>query len=177
MIPALKRIWILGDNFVAGSYQTCFKMSMYPFFMKSCYEVKPFCSSRFNDKNENLLSRLQITVANAVNVITPLPDYMVFVLDGDIIQYLNFRAMGVSVLLGTMLEWIFNQVHSLVLERKKLLPKFVKTENSPFIYWVELPKHMNFDAEENVTRGKFNLCMESIAKKFSTMRVVKLKEI
>ena len=107
---------------MAGSYRTFFKKDISrDFFMKEHFEVWPFCSSRFNDNNDNLISRLQITVADAINKKVKLPDFMIFVLDNDLIEFLAFKKAGVSVLLGTWLEWLFNQVHEMVLTRKDAL--------------------------------------------------------
>ena len=56
--------------------------------------MTPFCSSRFSDSNTNLLSQLQITLVDAINMKVHLLDYIVIILDNDMIDYLKFKGQG-----------------------------------------------------------------------------------
>ena len=155
----------------------CFKLNTsYAFYMKKAFEVEPFCCNRFNGSNSNLISRLQITMADAINSKVTLPQYILILLDNDIIDFLDFRGVGISSLIGQWIEWFLTQVHEMIIKRKERLPPKAKADDYPFVYIVELPRHGNFNTEENVARGKFKNCLQSVVKIFSEMRVVKLKE-
>ena len=175
-MEGLHAMWLLGNNFLAGMFRTFFKKNVdYQFYMKQDFEVTPFCSSRYNDKNANMLSRLQITVTDAVNGKKPLLQFMVFILDNDLLDILDFKGIGISTLLGTWIKWLCNQVNELVLMRKDKLPLKVRCPDSPFIYWIQLPKHKCFDEKENLARNKLNICLESVVHQFTNKRVVKFK--
>ena len=169
---------MVGDNFVAGMYRTCFKKNTsYDFYMKWEFEVLLFCSSRYNDKNENMLSRLQITLADAINKKTVLPEYIVVLLDCDLIDYLDFTGVGMSSLLGNWFEWLCVQFNEMIEARQNQLHPNAKHKDAPFTYWVQAPKHRNFSMEENSVQTKMNNCLESVVKQFSSMRFIKLKQL
>ena len=58
---------LLEDNFVSESYRLNFKKAGPDYFMKKNFDISTFCSNKYNDKNTNMLSRLQNTVAAAIN--------------------------------------------------------------------------------------------------------------
>ena len=116
-IKAIDKVWVLGDNFVAKTYRKKFKKASDDFFLKKHYDVMPFCSSRFNDKNSIMLSRLQHSLATALNSKTYLPAYIVILLDDDLIDYLNYLKFKVATLLGHWVEFLakeFNEMLSTI---------------------------------------------------------------
>ena len=121
------------------------------------------------------MSRIQISLADGINKSKILPEHVLIMLDGDLIEYLDFCGIGFSVMMGTSLEWLCNEINGMILDRKKQLKPNAKCDESPCIYWVELPRHKNFEAE-NSARIKFNLCLASLVKKYSNMRIIKMKE-
>ena len=173
----IEKLWIIGDNFVATSYQNHFKKAVETdFFMKSRFEISSFCSSKFSDKNTNPLSRLQICVATAISNKTNLPHYMLLVIDDDLIKYLQFKGPRAPAMYGPWIEWLAKSINDLVQTRlSQLAPKAVVWTGLQ-IYWVALPSHRGFDAKESEARTKFSLCLESVAKLYSNMRVIKLKD-
>ena len=86
---AIEKVWILGDNFMAESYRKNFKKVNGDFFIKEHYDALPFCSSKYNDKNSNLISRLQHSLALALNSKNYLPAYIIVFLDDDLIEFLQ----------------------------------------------------------------------------------------
>ena len=173
----LNEMWLLGDNFMSTTYRVCYKKSTSEFYTKENYEITAFCSSKYADKNTNALSRLQIALANTLNKKIYLPQYVVVILDDDLIQYLKYKKFGVSTMYGTWIEWLANEFNTLVDTRRQQLPLKSKKEGrtEPQFYWMSLPAHRDFDEEETSMRTKFNLCMESVVKTFDNMRVIKPK--
>ena len=103
-------------------------------FIKNEFEIYPFCSSRFVSNNGNCLSRLQITIANGINAHVTLPEYMIFVLDDDLIQFLEYKSWGVASLYGPWLEWLLQSVQNLVDVKWKQLPNKARLPHKPQIY-------------------------------------------
>ena len=146
------------------------------FTSKMILRVWEIYNIMYNNKNENMLSCIQTVVAETINKKILLPDYAVVILDNDLLDYLDFKGMGCSVMISTWLEWLFNQLHVMFLTCKQQLKKYAKSKESPFVYWVELPKHENFHVEDNTACGKFNLYLTTLVKKFPNIRLVKMKE-
>ena len=60
--------------------------------------MEAHCSSRHSDKNVNALSRLQITMATAINKNRRLPNYIVILLENNLIVFLGYRNMKVATM-------------------------------------------------------------------------------
>ena len=56
------------------------------------------------------------------------------------------------------------------------MPSKAINEYNPLVYWIATPLHKNFCFDRNALKVKFNLCLESITKVYSKMRVAKLKD-
>ena len=98
-LKGLSKVWLLGDNFLVETYQKNFKKNnSFDFYLKSCFEVIPFCSSRFSDKNTNVISQLINSFVLAMNSKFYLPDYIIIVLDDNLIDYLQYRKFKVASL-------------------------------------------------------------------------------
>ena len=176
-IKGVESLWLVGDNFLAETYRPHFKLKNDPqFYMKEFFEVIPYCSSRHNDKNQNIVSRLQITMAKALNDNTYLPNTIVVPLDNDIIDYLQYsKDFGLSMILGEIVEWLVQSFESLLESKAQMLPRRALKDQPTSIYWVAIPSHVNFDYEQRNMRNKFNLCLESVVRQHKHMRVIKLK--
>ena len=146
-------------------------------YIKSNYEFKPFCNSRFASSTENMLTRLQNSLAMGFNHFKDgrLPQYIVVVLDDDLITYLDFKKEGATTLLGIWIQWLAQEAQKLLQDRLQQLPvKCKKTE--VFFYWVSAPLHSFFSKERNDLRTRFNLALDSVIKTQKNMRIIKLKD-
>ena len=178
-VSGLDELWFIGDNFVAATYRQHFKKTKIKSFVKENFEVFAFCSSKFADKNTNMISRMQIAFATALNKRIYLPKFVVIVLDDDLIQYLQYKNYGVSTMYGTWIEYLAKEFNSMVQDRIAQLPTKARRNPrfEPHIYWMALPAHNGFDETETLMRTKFNLCMESVVRTYANMRVIKPKVI
>ena len=175
-IKGLSRVWLLGDNFLAESYRKYFKKSNFEFYMKSEYEVIPFCSSKYSDKNVNTLSRLVNSFIHALNTKHYLPAYMVVLLDDDLIQYMGYSKFKVASLYGPWIEYLSELFTESFLNRRNDLPRKARPDDITQVYWVEPVGHANFDYIDQQLRDKFSKCLEVNAKAFDSMRVLKLRD-
>ena len=69
-----------------------------------------------------------------------------------------------ATLYGTWIEWFVNKVESSLQERHDQLPKKAVKDGAPFIYFMALPLHENFDLGNGFLCNKFNNCLESVVK-------------
>ena len=172
-------IWFIGDNFTAWTYRAHFKKSnpdSWNHYIKEHYEFAAFCNSRYASANVNLLARIQNAFAAALSSEKKgkLPNYVLLVLDDDLISFLDFEHEGVVTQLGSWIEWLTKELNDLVKQRIDQLP--IKCKKEVFFYWVQAPVHSSFSKVKNNLRVKFNLSLESVIHTVSNMRVVKLKE-
>ena len=175
-VSALDKLWIIGDNFIAETYRINFKKSTWESYMKDNFDVTAFCSSKYSDKNSNVISRMQITMSRALNDNTYLPKVILLVPESDIINSVNYEGTGISTILGELTEWIVTEVDNLIDSKLKTLSQSAKRRFEPFIYWLSPPTHYEFTSDTKNNRNKFALCLEAIVKKFHNMRVIKLKD-
>ena len=83
---------------------------------------------------------------------------MVFVLDSDLMKFINRSKFGVGIETGMQLDWLITEVHRLILCRKtQLTEKFVRV-GEPHVIWMGAPLNVNFEDNEN--RITFNTSLE-----------------
>ena len=99
-LKGTRKIWLLGNNFLAETFRKSFKKSKSEFFIKYNYEVTAHCSSKYSDKNSNSLSRITNTFIQAMNTKYYLPEYIIIFLDDDLIEFLQYKKYAVASLLG-----------------------------------------------------------------------------
>ena len=160
------KLWFIGDNFFASTYRTGFKNAswrMNPgedeediqasssgkkdpnnFFIKEQFDFKPFCNSRYESPQKNLLTRITDTFTEAVNKNGKLLKFIIFILDDDIIQFTKFDKAGVATLFGRYLQFIIDEVKAVIEERKSQLPKKAIKVGYPVVYWLAAPCHSNW---------------------------------
>ena len=158
---------------MATTFCPNFKKSKNKSFMKENLGFTGFRSSKYSDKNRNPLSRIQITTAAALNSKDTLPDYILFVIDNELPEYLEFSGCGIAAIFGSWLEWLCNQIKDLILEKHSQLP--IKAQSMPQVYWVHPPNSDHFEHDLKVVRVKFVKCLEYVIQTHEIMHIIKLK--
>ena len=135
------------------------------------------CNSKYDSSERNILLRLNYALVNAMKKEAKLPQFIVMVLDDDIINYARYdECDGMSTILGEYLDSLVQNVHDLINTRKsQQLPAKVTKLEYPMVYWIAAPHHKNFCDGE--ARTKFNLCLESVLKLYDNMRIARIKEV
>ena len=159
-LKGLSKIWLLGDNFLAETYRKNFKKASHAFFMKEHFEVTPYCSSKYSDKNSNTLSRLTNSFIQAMNTKFHLPDFIVVILDDDLIEFLQYKKYSVATLLGTWIEHLTDFMAESLQKHHQQLPSKAKLKQPTQVYWVESLSHNNFDYLDQQVRDVFTKCLE-----------------
>ena len=109
----LRRLWIIGDNFTSCTFRKNFLLHDHgknneDSYIKRSFDFEVQCNSKFNSANQNMILRLQNTMAATINKFktVPLPNYILIVLDDDLITYLDYKEEGVIDLLAKWIQWV-----------------------------------------------------------------------
>ena len=165
----LDQVWFVGDNFAARTYRQHFLLrkdhvhNKVP-YVKSHFDLQMFCNNRYNSAQENMLIRIQNTVASALNGNVRFPKFLLIILDDDLITFLNYKGTAVAEFLSKWADWLMKAITSLIEIRHKQLPvKSVRAYES-CIYLCAVPTHKNFSIDRNLLRRKWNTCLELLCK-------------
>ena len=160
---------------MAETYRLSFRKARFESFMKQSFEISNFSNSRRNSHTRIVPTRILNTFISAINNVGVLPRFIIFVLDTEIMKFLDYSGYGVSTLYGNLLESLIKKVNDAVTKTKNLLPSKAVKDAYPQIYWTHAVSHVQFGPEENELRRKYNLCLVSIVKLYPNMRVIKLR--
>ena len=160
---------------MAETYRRSFKKIEGERFTKENFDIQPFCSSKHNDANTNMLSRLISSLAHGLNERFKLPKFIVIVMDDDLLRYLQYAAVGATGMLGEWIEWLTSQTVELCRLRTVSLPRKAVKIGYPQIYWATPPHHKNF--LDNFGRTKITNAIESVCRTFDNVRMIRMKEI
>ena len=117
-----------------------------------------------------MLSRLQNMLAQAINKSERLPEYILVILDDDLISYLDYKGLGFASMIGPWYEWLAQTYLQMITMRTNLSPKKALVPDGMQIYWASVARSSYFEEEDDNSRMKFNNCMESVVKFFDNMR-------
>ena len=179
MVKAYDTIWIIGDNFILRSATQHFLDSAIEKirlgYIRENFEVKMYVSNQYNSMNTSILSRLVNCLVKAISENYLLPRIILFVIDNDILESVHFNKYGTSVLLGILMEWLFNQMYRAIKAYKEFLPKKALRQEYPQLIWIEPPLHKNF--ADNDRRKKFASALNITAKLYEECTVLQLRKI
>ena len=167
---ACDTIWIIGDSFVATTYEkaTCMPMVHQKYYIKDVYDTLAFFNTSQFDVN--LLSRLRNILTTALNQNDKFPRLIIITLDNDLLRYINHRKFSILLETSSLLEWLVAEFHDLVDKYKNHLPSKCLSTNFPHFLWFGIPTHESFI--DNDLRIKFNHGLECIIPKFKNMSLL-----
>ena len=180
--PELQDIWVVGDRFTSQSAEHYFKEACNTklkgknktgMHCGDNFEIKIFTNNEFTGHIRNLVGRLLNTLARAFNSEKKLPAAIVMVFNEDLINFVQEKQFGVSIIYGRLLHYLFAECRKLLLSKQELLPKKAVCDTQ-FI-WINLPFHNNFT--NNNLRNKFNKNLDTIVALFIGAWSLKLKKI
>ena len=185
-VPAYETIWIFGDRFVSESRNTIRRLfnmgnpsndlihsaNRYNSHIAEKYGVKIFTTTD-QQLNRSALGRLCNNMATAINSNSPLPKYILVVIEDNLIRCVNYCKPGVSLIFGRIIQWLADQYHSMLIDRKNALPAKCVKDLWPQIFWVGLPYHQSF--RNGQTRFKFNQSLDNVIPLYNEMRVLKIR--
>ena len=175
-LKGISKVWLVGDNFLAESFRWNFKKSTYQYYLKDHYEIIPYCSSQYSDRNMNALSRIVNSFIQGMNSKFYLPDFIIVFLDDDLIEYLGYKKVSLASLLGPWIKYLAQFMVDAVHQRWNDLPTKARLPAKTQIYMVESVNHDNFKYQNQQARSTFSKCLEVTAKLHDSMRVLKIKD-
>ena len=107
-----------------------------------------------------------------------LPDYVIILLDDDLISHLKYKKFKVSSLLGQWIEYLSQFITEALQTRQQQLPVKARLKKQTKIYCIEVVGHSNFDYPDQQVRDIFSKCLEAKCKaqEFMQMGVFKLRD-
>ena len=163
---AMESMWIIGDTFVASSYQRFLKMetSQTRFYIRDNYDVFAFFNN--NHFDTNILSRIRNVLVTALNQHEKLPRFLCVIIDNDILRFINHNKHGINLELGTYLEWLLAEFDRILNIHVEQLPCKcrIADQNFPHVLWFGLP--INMGCRDNELRIVFNKSLEQVIPKF-----------
>ena len=105
-----------------------------------------------------------------------LPDFIIILLDDNLINYLDYKRFNVASLLGPWIEYLC-QFFAESLQRFQSLSQKARPKLPTQVYWAEAVTHCNFDYLDQQAREIFTQCLDATCKLHNDqMRVLKLRE-
>ena len=164
-----------GRQLCCYHIQAHFKKAKFASYIKNAFDYVGYCNSKFNTAERNMLIRLKITLAKAIEHKIKLSRFIVVILDNNLIQFPAFVNKGMANLLGEWFEWLASCYNELCEQRKNLLPSKAARPDYPQIYFVAPLRHNNFS--DNEERKILMNCMEAMAKIMENIRIIKMMEL
>ena len=109
-------------------------------YIKAHYDVKELSEDDGNAAG-NILSSLWNALVWGINQEQLLPKVIVIVLDDDLLDSIDHFNVGISLALGRHMEWLVNELHSLITDYKKFLPSRSRKFKYPTIIWTLIQLH------------------------------------
>ena len=125
---AYDSVWIFGDEFASRSFESHYQQrdhSDYSGYVKEFFDLYGFTASKYTKHNQNLISRIVNLFIEAIQKYVLLPKLIVFVMDDDIIKFLNIKAKcpGMSRSISRIVNEIMKQFDRIILSQKDFLPR------------------------------------------------------
>ena len=95
--------------------------------------------------NRNILSRMQNSLAAAINKEVLLPKAIIIVLEDDLLKIANHFKAGADKILEPWIQWITKEFHRSIVAYKEKLPSKARKFKYPTILWVPAMIHEALD--------------------------------
>ena len=144
------------------------------FSIKENFEVKIFTTDKYNSNNPSLLARLRNQLSMAINKYCLLPKIILIVLDRDVINLVKVDNFGMSLIFGSLIDWIAREFDRMVQAQKDRLPNRAVLIDHPKFIWMAPPLNINFF--DNKQRDKFSKALANVVNfhpDMTTMHLVK----
>ena len=176
-VRAYERTWIIGDGFLAHSYQQYFfdvwgPQGKLPYLLAHT-DSAVFCHENRQNLPGNILSRLRNLLVCGINDEILLPKAILIILDDDMMDDLDHYDHGITNSIGRMIEWIMNEMHRIINDHKNKLPSKARKFKFPTVLWYLIPLHEVYDQYSDFKK-KFNKAVITTSKLFREVQYVQL---
>ena len=170
-LPALKEVWMVGDDFLNSTYDTFITMRKR---LKKEENAMPYIYKQYNisyliedqlEGNTNAVAKILNAVIKGLNETAKLPRFIIIIPENDILKSVNYFGFGISVLVGRCLNWLVTQIDRAVEARrekvKKIRPGAV-FHNEPKYVWLKVFDCPSIQHPMFTVREKYNAILEEI---------------
>ena len=134
-VESTKKIWLVGDVFLKDVYYTLRAMktpgdkksSEHDIYLHQMYDVEEFYSDNFRE--EDAMSRIINSLVKALNKHNYMPRMIIFFIDHEFIQLINYSGSGISLLMGKCLYWMISRI-MFEIDKKEGSPEIQETWSS-----------------------------------------------
>ena len=171
---AWKDIWFIGDRFINEIYHTLQWLEreakinkkeapyVYEFYNITCLSVDETSSGI-----KSIMTRLVNAYIHGLNTTTQLPRFVLIIPDADILKYIGNFEFGVSIMSGSAINWIANQIDRATECRKDDLIRCkpgAVCANEPKFVWVKMFNRTNGSGKDEMlkVRSKYNNALEEM---------------
>ena len=149
-VAALRDLWIIGDKFLFDIFPTLpelksqavdtgnevkAKLYFYEYFNVFCFTANPLSI------NNSPLARIYNSLLKGLNESVKLPRVVMFVLDGDLIESIDYHTSGKSHVIDSSWQWLVSNVEKAIAVKKEELkdkqPGLIAV-NEPKTLWVKM---------------------------------------
>ena len=116
------------------------------------------------------------SLLQALNTKFHMPEFLIILLDDDLIEFLQYKKIGAASLLGPWIEYLAEVVSTSLNQRRDDLSIKAKLPEQTQFYWVEPVNHENFEHGNRQIRDVFRQCLEVNCKLYENMRILKICE-
>ena len=120
-MPALEDLWIIGDHFLADIFPTLQSVSnnaKYPMYMYQQYNVAAYYQNP-SSMTRNTMNRVLNAAAKGLNERIRLPQYVIIILDIDILNCINFYDYAMPRTFHRCAQWVIKNVNKLFSTRRE----------------------------------------------------------
>ena len=173
-VKAVKDIWLVCHNFLKDIYYVlqdlkipdrsdARKKTKIPYM----YEFYNIINPSFTQQSytRNVFALILNAVIQGVNELSFLPHFIIFIIDSDILWFINFFSFGISIMLGKCLTWLVTTVECVIEGKKDEMrqrrPGSVTYAEPKFI-WVKMINRVNGTSQVLAAHNKFNNILEDI---------------
>ena len=141
-----------------------------PSQLKRLFNIHIYGSNRYQPGN--ILNKLYNNLVRAINEEIIFPKIILMVIDCDLHKRINGSTNDVHMVITETIEYLFQQIHKLIMDCKTNLPEKATRFKYPTVLWVLPPDHANFN--DNTKRNMVATVLQNEALKINEMRYIRL---
>ena len=141
-------VWIIGDDMVNKTHRQHFLGREKDNLYTSTHFETTVIAGTPSSPVKNLLARIVNCFISRFNTEQRLPKWVVFVIENELIKFLNFNTIPPKDMYKPAIEWMFDQLKSIRSDIREKLPFKAKKYEWPYFLWIEATTHTGYNDNE-----------------------------
>ena len=160
---------MIGDDFLRDLFPTLQEIKVEGRSKAMPYMYDYFnitsCMAHPQSEVKSIIARVQNSLVKALNESNKLPRIILFIIDWDILENIDYATTVKSQLIGSTLEWLISNVDKAIQAKKdgirQIRPGALGI-NEPKIIWSKMLMRPEFSPELELAQGIANVIMEDL---------------